>query len=379
MKIFKTFFAVSALILLTQCASPYSLYKKGDYYQAVIESVKKLRSKPDNEKAQTALKLSYPLAKQAAERTISNIARTTNAQKHYTIVQQYELLNRMATEIYRCPKAYQIIPKPREYIGELQAAKDNAAEDFYQLGKSYLKSGDVQQSRIAMSYFMQANDFVSCYRDVEEMITLARLYSTLRVVVQKPLTNRTYQISADFFFDNLMNELRRTARGKMVEFYTEQEAVNAKISTPHQIITLDFLDFSVGNTKESSKTVDCKKDSVLVGYSEVRGQKYPAYATVTAKYTTYTVEILSGGVLSVKISDFNSKKMLSQQQFSGNYRWATEWATFKGDDRALTSRQKELCNRNREIPPPPQTLFVEFTKPIYTKTVSYLNNYYVRY
>jgi len=376
MRHLKILFVVAALSLLTQCVSSYSLYKKGNYYQAVIESVKRLRSKPNNEKAQTALRLAYPLARQTAERTIKNLSYSTNAQKHYAIVQQYENLNRMATEIHRCPKAYQIIPNPTEYISELRAAKYDAAEDFYQLGKSYLKNGDVQQSRTALSYFVQANNFVSCYRDVEEMISLARFYSTLRVVVQKPVTNRSYQISADFFFDNLMNELRRVTRGKMVEFYSEQEAQNARIATPHQIITLDFLDFSVGNSKESSKTIDCKKDSVFVGYSEVNGQKYPAYATVKATFTTYTVEILSGGVLNVKVADFNSRKTLRQQQLSGNYRWVTEWATFKGDDRALTDRQKALCNHRREIPPPPQTLFVEFTKPIFTKTVEYLNSYY---
>jgi len=379
MKYLKIFFAVVSITLLTQCTTPYSLYKRGDYYQAVIEAVKKLRSKPDNAKAQTALELAYPMAKQEAERTISNLLRSTNVQKHYSIVQQYENLNRMATEIYRCPKAYQIIPNPREYISELQIAKENAAEEFYQLGKSYLKSGDVQQSRTAMNYFMQANSFIPCYRDVEDMIELARIYSTLRVVVQKPITNRNYQISADFFFDNLMNELRRTTRGKMVEFYSEQEAQNARIYTPHQIITLDFLDFSVGNSRESSKTIDCKKDSVLVGYSEVKGQKYPAYATVKATFTTYTVEILSGGVLNVKVADFNTKRTLRQQQFTGNYSWVTEWATFRGDDRALTERQKALCNRRREVPPPPQTLFVEFTKPIFSKTVDYLNNYYKNY
>ena len=379
MKHLKIFFAIVALALLTQCVSSYSLYKRGDYYNAVIEAVKKLRSKPDNEKAQMALRLAYPLAKANAERTIYNQSRITNLQRHYTIVQQYQNLNQMATEIHRCPKAYYIIPNPQEYIGELQAAKEEAAEDFYQHGKNYLKNGDVQQSRTALSYFVQANSFVSCYRDVEEMIKLARFYSTLRVVVQKPLTNRAYQISADFFFDNLMNELRRTTQGKMVEFYSEQEAQNARINTPHQIITLDFLDFSVGNSKESSKTIDCKKDSVLVGYSEVRGQKYPAYATVKATFTTHTVEILSGGILNVKVTDFNTKKITRQQQFSGNYRWATEWATFKGDDRALTSRQKELCDRRRETPPPPQTLFVEFTRPIFTKTVDYLNSYYRSY
>jgi hypothetical protein len=42
----------------------------------------------------------------------------------------------------------------------------------------------------------------------------------------------------------------------------------------------------------------------------------------------------------------------------------TQWGTLNGDERALTPEQIKLCSL-RDVPPPPQDLFVAFTQPIY--------------
>ncbi|MDR0828695.1 MAG: hypothetical protein LBN95_01090 [Prevotellaceae bacterium] len=374
MKHIKFLIPIFALLLFTQCNTPSNLYKKGRYSDAVTAAVKKLRSKPDNVKAQDALTVAYPMAQQNALRTVNLQRQSQNVQKHYTIEQQYLMLNRLSEEIYRCPKALQLVV-PKDYNSELQQARNDAAEDFYSLGKNLLKSSDVHQARVARSYFLSANHFVAGYKDVIDMIAQAEFYSTLRVVVQKPLTNRSYQLSSDFFFDNLLVELRRTTKDKFVEFYSEEEAQKMKVATPHQIITLDFLDFTVGNAKETSKTVDCKKDSVRV---ELSDGKY-GYMTAKATLTTHTLELYSGGILNLKITDFNTNKPLRETKFSGSFTWNSTWGTYRGDDRALTAAQKKICSQKQLPPPPPQDLFIEFTKPIYSKTVSYLNSYYFNY
>ncbi|MCL1867637.1 MAG: hypothetical protein FWF72_01630 [Paludibacter sp.] len=371
---------IAAAVMLTNCSSPQSLYKNGNYYQAVIAAVKKLRSKPDNIPAQEVLTQAYPYAQDIALRVINNKnAETTNPNRHYAIVEQYENLNALASEIYRSPAAMQIVT-PREYIGELQAAKEAGAEEFYQLGINALRTRDVLQARLALDYFKKTQDFVPNYKDVAQRNEQAVFYSTLRVIVQRPLTNRSYQLSADFFFDNLITELRRRGSSRLVAFYSEEEAKLANIAEPHQIVTLDFLDFTVGNAREMYSEVDCIRDSVHVADAYDReGNKIPAYATVKARLRTYRLELLSQGVLNALVSDAATKKPLTQQKFAGQYIWTSEWATFTGDDRALNSNQQRLVMRQREVPPPPQDLFVEFTKPIFTQTVNFLINYYSKY
>ena len=374
------FSVIAVAVILTNCSSPQSLYKKGNYSQAVVAAVKKLRAKPDNLPAQEVLSQAYPLAQEIALRVINNKkAETSNPNRHYSIVEQYETLNALAGEIYHSPAALKVV-QPREYIGELQAAKQAGAEEFYQLGINALRTRNVQQARLALDYFKKTNDFVTNYKDVAQRNEQAIFYSTLRVIVERPLTNRSYQLSADFFFDNLMTELRRLGSSRLVEFYSQEEAKLANITDPHQIITLDFLDFTVGNARETNSQINCQRDSVhLADAYDKEGNKIPAYGTVKATLRIYRLELLSQGILNVLVSDAETKKPLTEQKFAGQFIWTSEWATFSGDDRALDNKQKMLVGRQREIPPPPQDLFVEFTKPIFTQTVNFLINYYSKY
>ncbi|MDR3327853.1 MAG: hypothetical protein LBT04_07025 [Prevotellaceae bacterium] len=371
------FVCLGALILLVSCATPMSLYKKGEYYRATLEAVKKLRSKPDDINVQQILKDAYPKAQQASLRIINGLQYSQDPNKYYSIVNQYNNLNTLANEIYRCLKANQLIPNPVDYNDELSVAKQAGAEEFYQLGINTLANGDVRSARLALNYFNNVNGFVPDYKDVNQLIFKAKEQSILQVVVRKPLTNRSYQLSSDFFFDNLMGELRNVTHNKKVVFFEQGQTTN--LTTSHQIILLDFVDFTVGNSRELQKVTNCKKDSVIVGYTNVHGTKYPAYGTVRATYTQHTLEVLSAGILNVQIIDFSTNKVVRQQKFTGEYLWTTVWGTYQGDERALNSKLEQMCRRRIETPPPPQDLFVEFTKPIFSKTVSFLDSYYKNY
>ena len=57
------FFGISfLLVFIPSCTSPQKMLDQGNYYQAVMMSVEKLKSNPNNEKAKATLKASYPYA-----------------------------------------------------------------------------------------------------------------------------------------------------------------------------------------------------------------------------------------------------------------------------------------------------------------------------
>jgi hypothetical protein len=115
-----------------------------------------------------------------------------------------------------------------------------------------------------------------------------------------------------------------------------------------------------------------------MGTATVNGKKVNVYNTVKAKYSTYRREILSRGILSVRIYD-NNNVLIQQRNFAGQYVWYTTWASFNGDERALTTEQRKLCDVSPQIPPSHQQMFVEFTKPIYSQAYSYIRSYYNKY
>jgi len=366
-------------IIATACSTGSTSYKHGDYYKACLESIDRLRSNPKSDKSQSVLVNSYPLALKTAQREIDNALIANQPDKYDVVVYQYEKMNQLADQIFNCPKALELIPKPTEYVSELSKARQMAADQAYESGSKALTVGTLDQARVAYQYFQNVNRYVPGYKDVLNKMSDARYYATLRVIVQKPYTNANFQYSADFFYNNLLLEIRKNAQNRFVRYYTPEEAHKENMKNPHQYIVLNFEDFSVGNIRESSNTTEHKRDSVIVGTVKVEGKTYNSYNTVKARLTTFRREISSGGVLSLRIIDAQNNQDLLQQNLTGTYVWNTSWANFKGDDRALDNEQKKMCNREPQTPPTQQDLFIEFTKPIYSQAVSYIRSAHSRY
>lgn len=367
------------LLLVSSCNTAQKAYRKGDYYKATIEAIDRLRSKPDNSKAQTILLNAYPMAQKTALREIENALQRDDLNKYDILVYQYSRLNNIANNIYTCPKAYELIPRPAEYQAEIAEAKRKAAENLYTMGEQALSYRTLEQSRIAYSHFNRANEYVYGYKDVFNKIDEALYYATLRVLVERPITAGKYQLSAEFFSNNLIAEMTRQNQHKFIRFYTMEEAKSLKMNNPHQFLVFDFTDYTIGNVRETINTQELKKDSVVVGTVQVDGKAYNAYNTVYAKFTTNRREVLSGGVLSVRVIDASSNRILQHQNFVGEYVWYTEWSSYSGDERALTSVQKGKTRQQPQLPPPHQDLFIEFTKPIYSQVLTFVRSAYRNY
>lgn len=103
------------------------------------------------------------------------------------------------------------------------------------------------------------------------------------------------------------------------------------------------------------------------------------YGTVKATLYHYRKTTTSKGVLSFKIIDTKTGAVLSAEKMPGEFVWISEWATFNGDERALTQQQLQWSKQKEMLPPQPQELFIEFTRPIYDQLTSKIADFYKRY
>ena len=103
------------------------------------------------------------------------------------------------------------------------------------------------------------------------------------------------------------------------------------------------------------------------------------YGKVKATYNHYQKTTTSKGIVSFRIIDAKTKGILSAEKMPGQYVWISEWATFNGDERALTPLQLEIARQREHVPPPAQDLFIEFTKPIYSQITGKIQNFYKGY
>lgn len=368
--------------LLVACNSSKSMYEKGNYYEAVMRSVEKLRKSPNNKNAREVLASAYPSAVNSFMDQIENNKHSNTGMRYTEEARIYGQLNGMYEHIQRSPAAKQVIDNPRKYYKALDRVKPLAAEEQYAAGAGLLEQGNRESAKQAYFHFLEADKFVPGYKDVGSLSEEAYHRAILHVVANlKPVQSRFYELSGEEFYRQVNNTLSQIEKNEFIRFYSPEEADQNNLQYPDQVIEINFEDFVVGETHTKEIIEKMERDSVKVGEIELAGgRKKDVLGSVKADVFINHMEIVSRGVVSMTISRTGpDNKDLLYQDFPGQFVWFHEWGHFNGDDRALTPEQIEVCNRRRIDPIPPQQMFVEFTKPIQQQLNNRLLSFYRNY
>ncbi len=367
-------------IVMFACGSGKKAYERGDYYEAVLKSVSRLRQNPDHNKSQEALRNAYPLAVEYYENEATNQIASNSAFKWKNAIESYNQINSLYEMIRQCPGCKKIVPAPKNYYSEIGPLKEKAADESYKAGIDALMKGNRNEAKRAYFNFKDAQTFVPGYKDVVEYLDKARIVATLKVIVEQIPVPPRYNLSGGFFQDQVEGYLRSNyTEGTFIKFYTPEEAKIVNLIDADQIVRIQFDDFTVGNSSMREKEETFSKDSVKVGEAKVNGKTIPVYNTVKAKLTTYRKELSSQGLLSMLVVDARTNGVLAHRKFNGEYVWVSQWARYNGDERALSDQQLRLCKQREQQPPNPQDLFLEFTKPIYNQLIPSLRGFYQNY
>ncbi|WP_175633679.1 hypothetical protein [Pedobacter ghigonis] len=370
------YFIYLSLIIIGGCTTGKNALQKGDYDASVNKAVSRLQNSPKNTEAMQVLKTAYDLALQSHLRRIDEAKLSNDLFRWESIMYDYQKINQLADDINSCPACLAIVPSPSKYINELADSKYMAAGARYNSGLGYLRENNRLAAKKAYYEFEKTLNLQPNYKDAKAKMEDAYWAAVTRVVVQPIIVNSSlYKLSADYFQQQIDQFIGKYARNKFVIFYGEQQATEQKI-VPDQVLSLNFDNFVVGQTYVKERVEKLKRDSVVIG--ETRERK-PIYGTVKATLSIFEKNISSSGLLDMSIMDWNTKKLVRQQKFPGTYVWRDSWASYKGDDRALSKQQLAMTKRRELLPPPPSTLFLEFTKPIYNQLVDDIGYYYNNY
>ncbi len=372
------FILITVVFILSGCTSGKKAFQKGNYYQSTIQAIERLRKNPDHKKSRMVLEKSYPLAVRYYQDDITNLRQSNDPFKNGKIVSDYKLLNQLYDQIERCPGALDVIPQPQKFYNEVQTYSRLAAEECYNAGMAQMKTGSREDAKSAYYNFQKANEYSPGYKNVAQMINEAHEAATLKVMVdQIPVPTVQYQISVNFFQDQVEQFLANYKSNEFIRFIPYNEKSDVK---PDQIMVINFEDFSVGNTNNYQNTQQISKDSVVVGKVKLGdGSEQNVIGTVKATYTEYRREIISKGLVSMRILNAYNNQVLLSQKYPGEFDWKTYWASFNGDERALTQEQLQRTKSKPVDPPAPQDLFIQFCKPIYSQITSSIQSFYAQY
>lgn len=337
---FSTLLFAGVFFLFDACSSGKSALKHGDYYEAVMESVQRLRQNPDHKKSKLVLSTSYTLAVEYLETSAQN-AITSNANfKWKTAVENYDKINSLYENIRTSPGAMRIITNPVNRYKELTDLKAKAAEESYEAGIQALLKNTREDAKQAYFLFTESNTFSPGYREAIEMINQAEFNATLRVAFEELNTSRINLGS----FQPAITNLKR----QFLNFYPVADTVGKK-APADQYLRIIFSRYGEDRPTVTSRSEN-RTDSVKTGEKEVNGVKKPTYQKVSAKITYYEKVCRAYAEMNVNITENKSGAALKNNVVTGGYAWKTNWATYSGDARALTDAQRKLCQQKETNP-----------------------------
>ncbi|MDX1666308.1 MAG: hypothetical protein R3350_03720 [Saprospiraceae bacterium] len=374
-------------LFLHSCKTGKVALEKGQYEVAVLQAVDRLRSNPDNRKARETLARAYPRFLNYQLDRIDRLKVGGDPLRWERILDSYSSLNQIYDEIQRSPAAARIITDPESFTPEYEQARIKAAEARYALAGREMEraeQGYREAAIAAYEHFSRADELMPGFRDARLKAQEARTMAVIHVLVEPiPIPSRSLELSSEFFQNQVVDYLRDRQPSPFVEFY-QPAGMKAMPFDPDHVIQMAFDEFGLGQAYVVETVEQRSRDSVVVGTVEVveEGKKVEkkAYGTVKATVHIFKKAVDSNGLLDLKILDATSGALIEQEKFAGGFTWYDYWGYFNGDERALTEEDKRRLKNRREImPPPPQTLFIEFTEPIYRDLTRFLRNFYERY
>ena len=331
---------LSLVSIISACSSGKAALKQGDYYDAVLNSVNRLRGSPTHKRATTVLVQAYPLAVDFIQTGIQNGLNSDDPRKWRNAVAGYNKINYLNDQIKTSLGAMKIITNPVTKFKELAEAKPKAAEESYQDGIQFMMKTTRDDAKQAYFSFKEANDYQQGYRESIEMMNQAEFNATLRVAYEEINASRINYGS----FQPIINSLQRQ--------FLSFKPLNANDTLkPHQVLRIVFNGFYQDNRAMISSRNENIERSIKVGEKKMPdGKAQDIMETVKATLTIFTKVKNARSEAMVTVTDVATNGYLQNNQVQGNARWQYDWATFKGDQRALNGDQLNLCKRSESFP-----------------------------
>jgi len=362
------------------CQTGKKAFERGDYRLAMLQALNRLKSAPENEKATEILQRGYPLFQDYYLDQIEFAKMDTDPLKWEKVYRCYGILNDVYDEMARTPAALEMIPQARNFYNEYVAARDQLAIARYELGLEALDTGTRSDAIEAYRHFERVKELNSTYRDIDDRIVQARANATLWVEIAPiPTVSKRFELSSEFFEQEVLNFIQNERISPFVQFIPEGSSAYGS-TPPHHRLRFTFEDFIVGQTYEREIQVGREKEGIEIGTTQIEDSTHTVYGTVAASLYGFEREIVSNGILSVELVDVRDNTVLLTRSFSGTHVWYDYWGYVEGDKRALDETdEKYIAKRRPAIVPDPQTLFVEFTRPIYDQVTQFVESYYEAY
>ncbi|WP_121354391.1 hypothetical protein [Flavisolibacter nicotianae] len=371
---------LSASLFFIGCKTASKAYNKGDYADAIELGIKKLQKDPSDADTRELVKSAYSYAVNQSEASIRNLSAGNEESRYEAILREYDRLQDLYETIQQSPAAAGFI-RPTNYGDYVQTYRGKAAD-------VHLANADKwMEQRTKQAYREAYNEYNRAYRyrnttDVKQKRDQAYDLAVTKILVVPIQNYGGYSYHTNYQLQQFQNEVMRTLayniNDNFVRFYSEWD-MHGKNFEPDQVLEMNLGRIRIGqpydeqSSREVSKQV-VAKETVYKADSVVK-----EYATVRARITNTRRTLVSEGELYLTIRDTRGR-ILWNDRFTGQHRWQTEFATYTGDERALSDNDRSQLNRNtNNNPPREEEIMNELYRQIQLDLSSRLRGYFARF
>lgn len=377
----KFYFLLFYLLLLASCKTATKAYDKGNYKDALELAVKRLQKNPSDGETKALAQNAYRQAVNDLEHSIRLLTGSTAENRYEALYNEYRQLQQL-TDFIRQSPALNTIIRTEDYSDYIATYRNKAAEEHYEKGMDLMEERDKRAYRQAYQSFKSALRFTPSNEAIRKKMEEAYKLALVTVVVL-PMDDVMggYRYSSSYELRNFENELVRNLRyqtnNEFVQFLSEWEARGKDIE-PDEILELQLGRIEIGRPYDQQHTRNVSKEVVVKEVVYKPDSVVKQYATVHAQITTVRRTMVSGGELFVTARDTKGR-VLWNDLFRGEHRWQTEFATYRGDNRALSDHDRSLLNRYDNNIPREEQILNEVLRQIEQDINYRIRNYYNRY
>lgn len=335
------------------CKTPVKAYDKGDYNNAIELSIRKLQKNPNDGETKALLQNAYRFAVQQGEEKIRSLANSNNDTRFEQMYFEYQKLQALYTTLQQYPSLTSHV-RTTDYSSYVSTYKQKAGEVYLQKALQYLDLKNKEGYRKAYYAFQSAYRYSNNDVSIKEQMDAAYNMALVRIVIlplQDNYGNRgnysgypyanNYQLKN--FEEELMRNLRYQGGNDFVKYYSDWDARSKDIH-PDELLELRLGRLELGRPYDQTRTRTVSKEVVVRETVYKPDSVVKQYQRVSAQITTTRRTMVSSGDLLVTSTD-DRGRILWNDVFRGEHRWTTEFASYRGDERALSEQDRALMNR----------------------------------
>ena len=378
-KLYTLLFACT-LLLFQSCRTAGKAYQKGDYIDALQLGIKKLQKEPNDYELRDVVKKSYTYLVNEHEDNIRILSNSKSENRFERIYSEYQQLQRLYT-IVRANATASDLVKPRDYSDYVETYRDQAMARHIELANQYMSEGTKVSYREAYRSLNEALRYRPDDTRLRRRRDSAYDMATTKVVITDLQQGGVYGYANTYEIQNFQRDVMRALENNLsnefVRFYTEREARQKENFEPDQVMELNLSRIAIGQPYDERTTREVTKEVVIKEIVHKPDSITRQMGTVKARITNTRRTLLSQGDLFITVRD-RSGRVIWNDRFTGEHRWQTEFATYTGDERALSESDKTLLNRPQEVAPTEDRILAALLDQVRNDLSQRLRSYYHR-